>query len=65
MWQAMHVCHKVWATSKHPNAGKLLLCLMDLCDEDEDVSNSANWVHAVDRGGLTHISENTYLLFER
>ena len=45
--------------------GKLLLCLMDLCDEDEDVSNSADWVHAVDRGGLTHVSENTYLLFER
>ena len=38
---------------------------MDLCDEDKDVSSSANWVHAVDRGGLVHVSETTYMLFER
>ena len=44
---------------------KLLLCLVDLCDEDEMVSKSADWVHAVHRGGLVHVSENTYMLFER
>ena len=38
---------------------------MDLCDKDKDVSSSADWVHAVDRGGLVHVSEMTYLLFER
>ena len=37
---------------------------MDLCDEDEEVSSSADCVHAVDRGGLVHASENTYMLFE-
>ena len=65
---AGYVCHKVRkkiTESKHPMKDKLLLCLMDLCDEDEEVSNSADWVHAVDRGGLTHVSENTYQLFER
>ena len=45
--------------------GKLLVCLMDLCDEVKDVSSSADWVRAVDRGGLVHVSETTYLLFER
>ncbi len=44
--------------------GKLLLCLMDLCDEDDEVSSSADWVHAVDRGGLVRVSESTYMLFE-
>lgn len=44
---------------------KLLLCLMDLCDEDEEIADSADWVHAVDRGGLTRVSDNTYMLFER
>ncbi len=38
---------------------------MDLCDEDEDVSQSAHWVRAVDRGGLVHVSENTFFLFLR
>ena len=64
---AGYVCHKLRkkiAASKHPMRGKLLLCLMDLCDKDKDVSSSADWVHAVDRGGLVHVSEPTYLLFE-
>lgn len=45
--------------------GKLLVCLMDLCDEVKDVSSSADWVRAADRGGLVHVSETTYLLFKR
>ena len=65
---AGYVCHKLRkkiTASKHPMRDKLLLCLMDLCDEDDDVSSSADWVHAVDRGGLVHVSESTYSLFER
>lgn len=38
---------------------------MDLCDEDEEASSSANWVHTVDRGGLLRVSESTFMLFER
>ena len=45
--------------------GKLLLCLTDLTDEDDELSCSADWMHAVDRGGFVHVSEATYLLFER
>ena len=65
---AGYVCHKLRkkiTASKLPLRGKLLLYLMDLCDEDDDTSGSADWVHAVDRGGLVHVSESTYLLFQR
>ena len=65
---ACHSCHKVRnkiTTLKHPVKGKPFLSLMDLCNEDEEVFSSGDWVHAVDRGGLTRVSENTYLLFER
>ena len=51
--------------SKLPSKGDLLLCLMELCDEDDDVSSSADWTRAIDRGGLCHVSENTYLVFNQ
>ena len=63
---AGYVCQKVKKNieaSKHTHKGTLLLCLMDLCDEDEDVSESADWVHAVNRGGLCLVSETTAMLF--
>ena len=63
---AGYVCQKVKKNieaSKYPHKGTLLLCLMDLCDEDEDVSESADWVHAVNRGGLCLVSETTAMLF--
>lgn len=47
--------------SKHAHKDDLLLCLMDICDED--VSDSADWVHAVNRGGLCLVSETTAMLF--
>ncbi len=65
---AGYVCHKLRkkiTASTHPMRRRLLLCLMDLCDEDEEVSSSADWVHAVDRGGLVRVSESTFMLFER
>ena len=37
---------------------------MDLCDEDEEVTSSTDWVHMIDRGGLVRVSEGTYMLFE-
>ena len=63
---AGYVCQKVKKNieaSKHAHKDALLLCLMDLCDEDEDVSESADWVHAVNRGGLCLVSETTAMLF--
>ena len=38
---------------------------MDLCDEDDETSFTSDWVKAVDRGGLVHVSKNTFLLFQR
>ena len=63
---AGYICQKVKKKiedSKHEHKGVLLLCLMELCDEDEDVSDSADWVHAVNRGGLCLVSEATAMLF--
>ena len=53
---AGYVCNKIKKkvlASKLPYKGDLLLCLMDVCDEDDEVSNSADWIHAVGRGGLS------------
>ena len=63
---AGYVCHKLKKkieTSKHPSKGDLLLCLMELCDEDDETSSSADWTHIIDRGGLCRVSENTYMVF--
>ena len=63
---AGYVCQKVKEKieeSKHVYKAVFLLCLMDLYDEDEDVSESADWVHAVNRGGLRLVSESTAMLF--
>ena len=60
---AGYVCQKVKniEASKHAHKG-VLLCLTDLCDKDEDVSESADWVHAANRG-LCLVSETTAVLF--
>ena len=60
------MCQKVkknTEASKHVHKEALLLCLMDLCNEDEDASSSADWVHAVNRGGHCLVSENTAMHF--
>lgn len=51
--------------SPHQMRGKLLLCLMDLCDEDDEVLCTADWVHVVDQGELVNVSENTVFLFQQ
>ncbi len=63
---AGYVCDKLRkkiSASKLPSKESLLLCLSELCDEDEVVSSSADWVNAIDRGGLCCINENTFGLF--
>ena len=37
--------------------------MMDMCDEDDGTSSSADWLHAIDRGGLCRVSEATVMLF--
>ena len=63
-----YVCNKLrkkTTKSKLPSKGDLLLCLMELCDEDDDVSSSADWTRTIDRSGLCRVSENTFLVFNQ
>ncbi len=51
--------------SRHPLKRSLLLCLWDLLDEgDEKTADSAAWVEAVNRGGLTRVNNATYDVFQ-
>ena len=58
------IYHKL-KDSKHPLKGELLLCLTELNDVDpsEMEDESKDWMEIVDRGGLTHISNMTYMMF--
>jgi len=47
--------------SAHPLKNELTLCLLDpLQDEEDNIFHSADWVNAVDRGGLKHVNNATY-----
>ncbi len=50
--------------STHPLKSDIQLCIFDLLDEGcEDEDGSQNWVHAIDRGGLTRVNNITYEVF--
>lgn len=50
--------------SSHPLKRELALCLEELGEESGDVDHpSEDWLKAVDRGGLRHVNDATYLLF--
>lgn len=64
-YAAGYVCYKVQnkiKTSTHPLKDKLLFCLMELCDEDEDITITSDWVNAIDRGGGLFVSARTPLV---
>jgi len=46
--------------SSHPLKKELSLCLLDLTEECEVGDESCEWINAIDRGGLIHVSENMY-----
>ena len=64
---AGYVCRKVQskiAKSKIENREEMVLCCMDLCgDEEDEDRGTEQWTNAIDRGGLWHISDDTYLIF--
>ena len=63
---AGYVCRKIKEkieVSKHQFKEALLLCMMDMCDEDDETISSADWLHAIDRGELCRVSEATVMLF--
>ena len=62
---AGYVCWKVRKNikvSSRSNKQQLLSCVEGLLGDDSDAP-SADWVDVVDRGGLLHIKEGTYMFF--
>ena len=51
--------------SAHPLKEELTLCLFELVDDDGDDSHdeSQDWVNMIDRGGLKHVNNTTYMVF--
>ena len=67
-YMAGYVCRKVnTKIANSPFLNKIVLqkCLQGLLQDDGEssASASANWIEAVDRGGLWHVREGTYMLF--
>ena len=52
--------------SAHPHKDELELCLIELNDgsKAKESDESGDWVKNIDRGGLTHISNMNYMMFE-
>ena len=70
-YAAGYVCRKIHKSihrSSKPDQAELLRCVKALDDDEEAASLSAAslsaaWVNEVDRGGLWHVREGTYMLF--
>ena len=67
-YAAGYVCRKVMKKiekSSSANKQNLMKCLAGLLEEDGESSASASthWIDAIDRGGLWHVKEGTYMLF--
>ena len=51
--------------SAEPLKDQLILCLLDLLDDGKDEHvESHEWIDNIDRGGLCHINNTCYLLFQ-
>ena len=52
--------------SMHAHKADLLLCLAQLLDTgDAEVDESKDWLEIVDRGGLCHVSNDTFEVLKR
>ena len=65
---AGYVCRKVHEKikkSRQPNRRDLLSCITELLEDEGDIDStpSTDWIRAIDRGGLWHVKEGTYMLF--
>ena len=49
--------------STHPDSNDMQLCLSQLLKGDEADDPSEEWTNTKDRGGLCHVSNDTYELF--
>ena len=51
-------------TGTHPLKEELVLCLVELCEDDStDVDASADWTKAISRGGIKLVNNKTYHFF--
>ena len=41
----------------------MLIMMMELCGDEDEERGTETWTNAVDRGGLWHISDETYMVF--
>ena len=50
----------------HPLKEELILGIMDLLDstDDDDDASSETWLNSIDRGGLWHVSDTTFMVFK-
>ena len=58
-----HLSKRLERTS-HPLKEELVLCLVDMCtDEDDEQGAFADWTKQVDRGGLKNVNDRTFHVF--
>lgn len=71
-YAAGYVCRAIrkrLGRSTNSQKAELILCVMELLedenddDEDHSPTQDQEWVNLVDRGGLWHISESTFIVF--
>ena len=57
--------NKINRNKNHPQRSKLLIAIQDLEVDRESTSSDATsaWMNEIDRGGLFHVSDDTYKLF--
>ena len=69
-YAAGYVCRnlrKKLERSSHPLKEELVIGIMDLleCEDDDDREGSSDaWLNLVDRGGLWHVSDATFMVFQ-
>ena len=54
--------HSKLERSSHPLKEELILCLLDLTDEDGVTDESQDWLKEIDHGGLKHVNSSMYAL---
>ncbi len=56
---------KVLQRSAHPLKEELRLCLTELTEDEtrDGVDESEEWTRSIDRGGLKHVNDTTYMFF--
>lgn len=54
--------HSKLERSSYPLKEELILCLLDLTDEDGVTDESQDWLKEIDCGGLKHVNSSMYAL---